>query len=176
MPSLTTDAFFLTDLSLRDAAVILLIPTTVFAMIGPLVVRRFVPIKSLRANNEVAGLTVRNSAGVQVAGNLFVGDGRMVMLVSQDVGGTWPLKDVSITDNFFKGWRLAAGIHSSGNEIKSLTAAGMKISADRNVYDPSGSTELTFWSYTGWVRSLADMRSKLGWEANGRVAPVASPL
>ncbi|HET9716270.1 MAG TPA: DUF4239 domain-containing protein [Pseudolabrys sp.] len=55
MPSLTTDAFFLTDLSLRDAAVILLIPTTVFAMIGPLVVRRFVPIKSLRANNEVAG-------------------------------------------------------------------------------------------------------------------------
>lgn len=52
---LMTDAFFVTDLPTGEAAAILLIPTTIFAMLGPLVVRRYVPLKNLRANNEVAG-------------------------------------------------------------------------------------------------------------------------
>lgn len=53
--SLMTDAFFLTDYPLATEAAILLVPTTIFAMIGPPVVRRFVPLRNLRANNEVAG-------------------------------------------------------------------------------------------------------------------------
>src|SRR6185437_10986403 len=49
------DAFFLTDFPLGQEAAILLIPTTIFAMLGPVLVRRFVPLRHLRANNEVAG-------------------------------------------------------------------------------------------------------------------------
>jgi hypothetical protein len=37
------------------AAVILLVPTTLAAMAGPFVIRRFVPLERLRTNNEVAG-------------------------------------------------------------------------------------------------------------------------
>jgi hypothetical protein len=46
---------FLTTNPLWVAAVILLIPTTVFAMVGPAVVRRYVTLERLRSNNEVAG-------------------------------------------------------------------------------------------------------------------------
>jgi len=53
--SILNDAFFVTDLPVGTAAAVLLIPTTIVAMLGPLVVRRLVPLKNLRANNEVAG-------------------------------------------------------------------------------------------------------------------------
>jgi hypothetical protein len=46
---------FLTTTSLWVAAVVLLIPTTIFAMCGPVIVRRYVPLEELRSNNEVAG-------------------------------------------------------------------------------------------------------------------------
>jgi Protein of unknown function (DUF4239) len=46
---------FLTTTSLWIAAVVLLIPTTIFAMCGPVIVRRYVPLEQLRSNNEVAG-------------------------------------------------------------------------------------------------------------------------
>ncbi len=46
---------FLTTNPLWVAAVILLIPTTVFEMVGPAVVRRYVTLERLRSNNEVAG-------------------------------------------------------------------------------------------------------------------------
>jgi hypothetical protein len=46
---------FLTTHSLWIAAVVLLIPTTIFAMCGPVIVRRYVPLEQLRSNNEVAG-------------------------------------------------------------------------------------------------------------------------
>jgi hypothetical protein len=46
---------FLTTNPLWVAAIILLIPTTVFAMVGPAVVRRYVTLERLRSNNEVAG-------------------------------------------------------------------------------------------------------------------------
>jgi hypothetical protein len=46
---------FLTTHSIWIAAVILLVPSTLVAMAGPVIVRRYVPLESLRTNNEVAG-------------------------------------------------------------------------------------------------------------------------
>ena len=46
---------FLTTNSIWLAAFILVVPTTIFAMCGPAIVRRYVPLDRLSANNEVAG-------------------------------------------------------------------------------------------------------------------------
>lgn len=46
---------FLTTHSLWLAAVVLLVPTTLIAMGGPFIIRRYVTLELLRANNEVAG-------------------------------------------------------------------------------------------------------------------------
>jgi hypothetical protein len=46
---------FLATQPLWIAAVVLLIPTTIFAMCGPVIVRRYVPLERLRENNKVAG-------------------------------------------------------------------------------------------------------------------------
>jgi hypothetical protein len=46
---------FLTTNSIWITAFILLVPTTIFAMCGPAIVRRYVPLDRLSANNEVAG-------------------------------------------------------------------------------------------------------------------------
>src|SRR5262245_40031849 len=47
--------FFLTTLPLWLSAVILIVPTTLLAMSGPFIVRRYVEVNQLRTNNEVAG-------------------------------------------------------------------------------------------------------------------------
>src|SRR5262249_18579637 len=46
---------FLTTLPLWISAVIIIIPTTLLAMAGPVIVRRYVKLNQLRTNNEVAG-------------------------------------------------------------------------------------------------------------------------
>ena len=46
---------FLTTLPLWLSAVILIVPTTLLAMAGPVIVRRYVDVNQLRTNNEVAG-------------------------------------------------------------------------------------------------------------------------
>ncbi len=46
---------FLTTQPLWITALILLVPTTALAMLGPAIVRHYVPLKRLRNNNEVAG-------------------------------------------------------------------------------------------------------------------------
>ena len=46
---------FLTTAPLWLTALILLVPTTILAMCGPVIVRRHVTLNRLRANNEVAG-------------------------------------------------------------------------------------------------------------------------
>jgi hypothetical protein len=46
---------FLTTHSIWIAAPILLVPTTIVAMAGPVILRRFVTLDHLRTNNEVAG-------------------------------------------------------------------------------------------------------------------------
>src|SRR5262245_3029432 len=47
--------FFLTTLPLWLSAVILIVPTTLLAMAGPVIVRRYIDVNQLRTNNEVAG-------------------------------------------------------------------------------------------------------------------------
>jgi hypothetical protein len=47
--------FFLTTQPLWLAAVILVVPTTLLSMAGPIIVRRYVELTRLRTNNEVAG-------------------------------------------------------------------------------------------------------------------------
>src|SRR5438445_5485213 len=47
--------FFLATLPLWLSAVILIVPTTLLAMAGPVIVRRYVEVSQLRTNNEVAG-------------------------------------------------------------------------------------------------------------------------
>ena len=54
MPILTAN-LLLTTTPLWVAAVVLLVPTTIFAMCGPVIVRRYVPLDRLKSNNEVAG-------------------------------------------------------------------------------------------------------------------------
>src|SRR5215472_9527907 len=46
---------FLTTLPLWLSAVILIVPTTLLAMAGPVIVRRYVEVNQLRTNNEVTG-------------------------------------------------------------------------------------------------------------------------
>jgi hypothetical protein len=47
--------FFLTTLPLWLSAVILIVPTTLLAMAGPVIVRRYIDVNQLRTNNEVGG-------------------------------------------------------------------------------------------------------------------------
>ena len=46
---------FLTTLPLWISAVVLIVPTTLLAMAGPVIVRRYVELSQLRTNNEVGG-------------------------------------------------------------------------------------------------------------------------
>jgi len=46
---------FLTTHPIWIAALVLLVPTTLLAMAGPVIARRYVPLEQLRSNNEVAG-------------------------------------------------------------------------------------------------------------------------
>ena len=47
--------YFLTTQPLWLSAIILMVPTTLLSMAGPIVVRRYVEVSRLRTNNEVAG-------------------------------------------------------------------------------------------------------------------------
>src|SRR5262245_1599565 len=47
--------FFLTTLPLWLSGIILIVPTTLLAMVGPFIVRHYVELNQLRTNNEVAG-------------------------------------------------------------------------------------------------------------------------
>jgi parallel beta-helix repeat protein len=129
---------------------------------------------NVMANNEREGLMLANSQGVRVLGNLMVNNHRCIFLAYADRGTGYPLGDITIEGNFCKGWTQASAIHRGGVLIR--TPAALNIRADRNTYDPAASRELTFWDHTGWVRTLADMQGKLGWENNGRIAPIQWPL
>ena len=70
---------FLATQQLWIAAVVLLMPTTIFAMCGPVIVRRYVPLERLRENNKVAGFkfaTLGTIYAVLLAFAIFVVWGR----------------------------------------------------------------------------------------------------
>ena len=126
------------------------------------------------ANNSLTGVTVANSRGVTITNNLFVGNPFSVHLVSADRGANYTLKDVVITDNFFKDWVKASNIHLAGVHVTNPTE--MRVTVDHNTYDAGSVSELSFWKHTGWLRSLDDLRAKLGWEMNGRTGTIVSPF
>jgi hypothetical protein len=126
------------------------------------------------ANNNRQGLALSSSEGVRVVGNMIVNNERCISLIFADRGADYPLADIEVSGNFCKAWRMAPAIQRAGEKI--TTPAQMNIRFDRNVYDPAGVAELTFWNHTGWVRSLTDMQSKLGWEKNGFVFAFKAPV
>jgi parallel beta-helix repeat protein len=126
------------------------------------------------ANNEHVGITIANSHGVRVVGNLIVNNDRCMNLVNQNRREPARLKDVVLEGNFCKGWRVRSAIHRGGDIA--TTPALMNIRADRNTYDPGASNELTFWDHTGWIRTIEGMRTLLGWEQNGRIARIQWPV
>lgn len=126
------------------------------------------------SRNSVSGVTIANSAGVTVTGNLFLNNPHSIHLVSAARGSGYALRNVVINRNSFKGWQKASNIHSAGAEIG--TPESMNITADHNIYDSGSVSEISYWKHTGWIRSVSDMRSKLGWDLNGRTGTVESPL
>jgi hypothetical protein len=126
------------------------------------------------AHNANSGMGIFNSEGVTVTGNLFVGDGRSIYLINKDWGGEWVLRNLKFEGNSFKGWTSPSAIHAMAEGMGS--AVEMNITADRNIYDPSGNAVLTSWKYTGQLRRLDDVRAKLGWEKNGRIGSIRSPV
>jgi hypothetical protein len=56
--------FFLTTLPLWLSAIILIVPTTLLAMAGPVIVRRYIKVDQLRTNNEVAGFKFATVGGL----------------------------------------------------------------------------------------------------------------
>jgi parallel beta-helix repeat protein len=127
------------------------------------------------ANNEREGMSIANSERVVVRNNLFVNNGdRCIILSATDRGGSDRLHDVRIEGNFCKNWGGTSAIHPVGPRI--TTPQQMQLRADGNTYDPGANERLTWWSHVGTVNSIAQMQALLGWERNGRVAPIQWPL
>lgn len=128
------------------------------------------------AGNSVSGVTVANSTGVTINHNLFVRNARSIHLVDEYRKEGYDLGNVRITRNAFKGWQRDSNIHPGGSRIKTRTPAQMNLMADYNTYDPGTVPEMSYWKQTGWLRSVSELRSKLGWEQNGRVGTVTPPM
>jgi hypothetical protein len=130
-------------------------------------------------DNNGAGLAIDNGAGIEVRDNLFIGNAQCITLVNNDRGNNpngqprWPLRDIYMHDNQCKSWRDNAAIAGTYGNFQTPSAMG--ILADANVYDPLSNTALAEWPNIGVLRTLADVRARLGWETNGRIGPVAVP-
>jgi hypothetical protein len=48
--------------------------------------------------------------------------------------------------------------------------------ADGNVYEPSANSVLVTWPNAGQLKTLSDVRTKLGLETSGRIGSIAWPL
>jgi uncharacterized protein YjdB len=130
-------------------------------------------------NNNGAGLAIDNTAGVEVRDNFFEGNDQCITLVNNDRGNNpngqprWPLKDINIHDNQCKSWRSDAAIAAIVGNFQS--PAAMNIRADADTFDPLNNSGLTDWPNIGVLTTLANVRTKMGWETNGRIAPLTSP-
>jgi parallel beta-helix repeat protein len=132
-------------------------------------------------------IDVANSSGITIRHNLFSGNNSAVRLSEWDRGYhadgalVYPLQDITITHNQIRDWNSAAGsIHSSASKTGFRLPASHGILADYNVYQPvRRTTPLAFWWNTAEAAPIAhmntieDMRSKAGWEQNGRIASSA---
>jgi hypothetical protein len=130
-------------------------------------------------NNNGAGLAIDNGAGIEVRDNLFIGNAQCITLVNNDRGNNpdgqprWPLKNITMHDNQCKSWRTDAAIAATYGNF--TTPSAMGIMADANVYDPLNNNALADWPGLGPQTTLAGVRTKFGWETNGRIGPIVAP-
>jgi hypothetical protein len=126
------------------------------------------------AYNVGSGMGIFNSEGITVRGNLFEGDGRSIYVINRDWGGKWVLRNLNFQANFFNGWAAPSAIHAMSDGIKAPSLMG--IVADGNTYEKSANQVLATWGSAGQITTLSDLRTKLGWEKNGGVGSIVSPL
>jgi parallel beta-helix repeat protein len=134
-------------------------------------------------------IDVANSSGVTIRHNLFSGNITAIRMSEWDRGyhsdGThvFPLQDIIVTHNQIRDWSSPSGsIFSLASMTGFRLPASHGILADYNVYEPvRRPTPLAFWWNTaegtpiGHLNTIEDMRSKAGWEQNGRVGAIIVP-
>jgi parallel beta-helix repeat protein len=130
--------------------------------------------RNVFSKNANAGLAIINSAGVVVRENLFVDNTRCVELTNTDRGSAFRLVDISIVDNWCRGWSDFSAIHTVGDFT---TPAAMAIRADGNRYQPGAVARLAWWENRaiGEAATIEELRSKFGWESTGRIEPIGWP-
>jgi hypothetical protein len=107
--------------------------------------------------------------------NLFIDNPRCMELTNDlPRAASFPLKNVSIYSNQCGNWTNFSGIQTVGGAAAFTTPASMGIKADSNVYQPSTASIFAWWENKaiGAAYSIADFRTKWGWEANGSIGTV----
>jgi hypothetical protein len=123
--------------------------------------------------NSGAGVTIANSASVEVRDNLMDGNSHCVTFISANrgTGGdglpTYPLQNVRIHDNTCANWTIAA-VATVGGRFADVPATS-NVVLDANRYVPSESAVLAEWSHIKRLTTLADVRQRLSWESSGTV-------
>jgi parallel beta-helix repeat protein len=120
----------------------------------------------LIANNTFSGNTgpqvdIQSSKYVTVTGNTI--QGSHLALKDWPRGSQFALSDVTVTDNLF----IASGVLTEGGTWTATSGAAKRLTIDRNTYQ-SGLRYT--WNYQATYTTLAQVRSNLGFEQNGRTA------
>jgi hypothetical protein len=115
-------------------------------------------------NNQFYGnsgpqLDIQSSKNVTVTGNTITGT--HLALKDWNRGTEFAMSTISITNNRF----IASGILTEGGTWNGTSGTTKSITIDRNTYQ-SGLTYT--WNYSATYKSLADVRSKLKFEQNGK--------
>ena len=123
--------------------------------------------------NSGAGVTIANSASVEVRDNLMERNSHCVTFISANRGTnadglpTYPLQNVRIHGNTCATWTIAA-VATVGGRFADVPATS-NVVLDANRYLPSESAVLAEWSHIKRLTTLADVRQKLSWESSGTV-------
>jgi hypothetical protein len=129
--------------------------------------------------NSGAGITIANSAGVEVRDNLFADNAHCIAFISArrkqraDGRPVFPLRDIAIRRNACAAWTGGGAVATVGGQFSSPGDMGIEL--DENVYQPASDSALARWPGVGALRQLADVRSRLGWEARGAIGTVDVP-
>jgi hypothetical protein len=130
-------------------------------------------------NNGGAGLALDNVAGVEVRDNLFIGNAHCVTFVNGPRGNNpdgqprWPLKDANVHDNQCRDWTARGAMATIYGDFQS--PAQMGIVVNNNVYHAIRNSFLADWEGIGSFSTLADVRTRLGWESTGSIGTIPLP-
>jgi hypothetical protein len=128
------------------------------------------------ANNAIDGVNITASQGITVRHNLFAGNPRCMELTNDPNRPSFPLKNITMRSNAFKGFTNFSCLQTLGSPY--TTPAQMGIMADSSTYDPPSSTvKYAWWQNTtiGGATSIADLQSKYSWEQHGQKASISWP-